>query len=590
MRLHFNFRSWSRLWVGLLLFSMLGGINTLKAQDFTDIGKRKPFVLSGSVGAQASTRLNTQAAYSDPFSYLFNLQLNPVVYGFSMPISVSFADNRFSYSQPFSRFSIQPTYKWITAYIGRTSMEMHPYGLSGHQFDGVGISLQPAGFPLKFMAMYGRLEKARADSVGARENSFQPLSSYKRSGYAFKADFEHKGQKVGVHFFRAADKASSLPAWARKNMAPQANNVVALDFSFTLYKDLYLQGQAGFSHYISDLSAEKTGRNHRHNPSASWSTALKAGLAYKWLNLAYERISPEYRTMGAYYFNQDFENLVLSFAHTFSFVDLRAEIGWQHDDLKASKQNRTDRVVGSAYANFRINENFTTSANYSNFTSYTQSKPIDLTRPDDPFVQDFDTVPFRQISQQAQWVFTFRTSPQARRAQEAGVDFSYQSSRLSVQQDFSDYLYGNLRHSIVLNGDYRLQSALSVSTRLDRRQGQKQPLRYGIGPSVSLSKSFLEKTLLASASCSYYIDMCAKQAESGIWGMRLNLSYTLKKAHHFDLNLSTRLNNAFRDVAAAEATATRKNNFEFQAMVGYRYQFSVDPFARKKNTKKLTDE
>lgn len=589
MRLHFNFSFRRRIFTGLLLaVPMFCGVNTALAQDFTDIGKRKPFVLSGSVGAQASTRLNTQAAYSDPFSYLFNLQLNPVIYGFSMPVSVSFADNRFSYSQPFSRFSIQPTYKWITAYLGRTSMDMHPYGLSGHQFDGVGISLQPSNFPLKFMAMYGRLEKARADSGGARENSFQTLSSYKRSGYAFKVDFEHKGQKVGVHFFRAADKTSSLPAWARENMAPQANNVLALDFSFTLYKDLYLQGQTGFSHYISDLSAEKTGRHHR-NPSASWSSAVKAGLAYKWLNLAYERISPEYRTMGAYYFNQDFENLVLSFAHTFSFADVRAEIGWQHDDLKATQQNRTDRVVGSAYANFRINEHFTTSASYSNFTSYTQSKPVDLTRPDDPFVQDFDTVPFRQISQQAQWVFGFRTSPQAKVAQEAGVDFSYQSSRLSLQQDFSDYLYGNLRHSIVLGGDYRLQSALSVSTRLDRLQGRRQPLRYGIGPSVSLSRSFFEKTLLASASCSYYIDVYGKQAESGIWGMRLNLSYTLKKAHHFDFNLSTRLNNAFRELSALENSSARKTNFEFQAMVGYRYQFSVDPFVKKKNAKKPTD-
>lgn len=574
--MRFQFGNGSRLWLGILfLASAFGGVNMLCAQDFTDIGKRKPFVLSGSVGAQASTRLHTQASYSDPFSYLFNLQLNPVIYGFSMPVSVSFADNRFSYSQPFSRFSIQPTYKWITAYIGRTSMDMHPYGLSGHQFDGAGVSLQPAKFPIKFMAMYGRLEKARADSVGARGDSFQHLSTYRRSGYAFKVDFEHKEQKVGLHFFRAADKASSLPAWAKENNAPQANNVLAMDFSFKLYQDLYLQGQAGFSHYISDVSLEKTGTHKKRNPSASWSTAFKAALAYKWLNLAYERVSPEYRTMGAYYFNQDFENLVLSFAHTFSFVDVRAEIGWQHDNLKATGHNRTDRVVGSAYANFRINENFSTSANYSNFTSYTQSKPVDLTRPDDPFVQDFDTVPFRQISQQAQWVFTFRTSPQAERAQEAGIDVSYQSSRLNVQKNFSDYLYGNLRHSIVLGGDYRLQSALSVSTRLDRQQGRRQPFHYGIGPSLSLAKGFFEKTLQASVSCSYYIDMCAKEAESGIWGMRLNLSYTLKKAHHFDLNLSTRHNDVFGE-------ASRKNSFEFQATVGYRYQFSLDPFKKKK--------
>ena len=172
MRLHFNFSFRRRIFAGLILAApMICGMNAAIAQDFTDIGKRKPFVLSGSVGAQASTRLNTQAAYSDPFSYLLNVQLNPVIYGFSMPVSVSFADNRFSYSQPFSRFSIQPTYKWITGYLGRTSMDMHPYGLSGHQFDGVGISLQPSNFPLKFMAMYGRLEKARPAPRGRRRKN-----------------------------------------------------------------------------------------------------------------------------------------------------------------------------------------------------------------------------------------------------------------------------------------------------------------------------------------------------------------------------------------------------------------------------------
>lgn len=562
------------------------------SQDFTGIGRRRPLVLSGSFGAQASTRLSPDAAFHDPFSYVLGLQLNPVVYGFSIPVSLSFADSRFSYSQPFSRFSIQPSYKWIKAYLGRTSLEMHPYGLRDHQFDGAGISLQPENFPLRFMAMYGRFSKARLPDSASWQEAGLGMPSYKRAGYAFKLDFVQGKQRVGLHFFHAMDKAGSLPEAYSRALAPQGNMVLALDFSFEIYRQVHLYGQAALSNYTENIGDEiikpnSFGQRLRwaflpRRLSSSLSGACKAGLSFKGLSLSYERVAPGYRSMGAYYFNQDFENLVLAFSRTFPVADFRAEIGWQHDGLQEKKAGRMDRIVGSAYVNWRIGERFSTTGSYSNFTSYTQVKPVDLLRPDEPFFQDFDTVPFRQVSQQAQWSLQFRTGRQARFSQEAGLDFSYQSSRLAVQETFSDYFYATLRHGIVLGEGFRLQSSLGMSACIDKAGGRKQPVRYGIGPSAGLSKAFFERALQCSFSSSYYADLLAKESFSGVWGMRAGFSYQLKKAHRFELNLSSRLATSAR---RAGAVGPHSGNFQFQAVAGYRYQFHTDPFSGKKKGK-----
>lgn len=564
----------------------------LSAQDFTGLGRRRPLVLSGSLGTQCSSRFSADPSFSDPFSYRVDLQLNPVVYGFSMPVSLSFADSRLSYSQPFSRLSFHPSYKWVKAYLGRTSMDMHPYGLSGHPFDGAGISLQPDRFPLRFKVMYGRLSKARIPDTLPGEGDSPSASAYGRTAYAFKLDFVHKRQRVGVHFFRAVDNGNSLPERFRQ-LSPQGNAVLGIDFSFLPYPDMCFFGQAALSAHASDLRRKTTEGSPWEEkvfsgllpsrPATGLSTACKLGFSFKGLRLSYERIDPGYLSMGAYYFNQDFENLVLAFSHSFSVVDFRTELGWQHDGLHRRGTGRTDRIVGSVSLNWRINTAMSTSASYSNFTSYTQMKPVDLVRPDDPFFQDPDTLPFRQVSQQAQYTFLFRSESGPGPGQEAGLDFSYQSSRLTLQEMFSDYFYASLRHALLFGDDYRLQTSLNMSACLDRQGAGRLPVRYGIGPAVILSKSFFERVLQLTGTTSYYWDVSGKKAGSGIWGVRLNASYTLKKDHRFDLGLSSRLCSVF----GPEAGSSGKNRVEFQAVVGYRYRFHMDPFSGKGKKEKL---
>lgn len=556
-------------------------LSRLPAQDFSNLRSKKAFQMAGSIGAQASSRLSDWNSIQDPLAYSIQIQLNPVLYGFSLPFSFCLADNRFSFTQPFSQLSFSPSYKWIQLHLGRTSMNMHPYGLSGHQFDGIGLSLTP-DFPLHFSVMYGRLAKASQGDTSLTTDPdgifHSSMPAYRRTAYAFKLGFSHKGQQIGLHFLRADDHKQSLSPVFHPYISPKANAVLALDFSFCLYKDLRLNGQAGLSSYTGNLLEEtenKTGLLAsmmrpflRQRPSTSIHSAYKIGLSFKGISLSYERISPGYETMGAYYFNQDFENVVLSFARNFSKVDIKTDIGWQRDDLARNKASRMDRIVGSAYLNYRINEKFSMTASYSNFTAYTQIKPVDLTRPDDPWIQNPDTVAFRQISQQAQFCFSYASSSQSPYPQQAGIDISYQSSREKSQKTFNDYVYACFRHGIRLAGEYQLQSALNFSTGIDRAAFSPTSFSYSLGPSVVLSKTFLKKSLRFSGGLNYYWDMQGKKTSGSLAGLRLRGSYTLAQTHVFDLQFNGRLR---------FAKGNRDIGKELQIVAGYNYRFHLDP-------------
>lgn len=570
------------------LLLLTGTVSFLPAQDFSDIGKRKPFRLSGSLHAQTATRLSKNLSFRDPFSYSLSLQLTPEFYGISLPFSLTYADSRFRYTQPFSLLSMTPSYKWIKAYVGRTQMDMNPYGLSSYSFDGAGIELTPSAIPLSFSAMYGRFAKAVQGSIGDPDSLASGLSGtlpvYKRSGYAFKLGFSKDNQQISLHLLRIGDKASSLPEQMFPVVSPAANAVWGVDFRFQLYDGLYIEGTGAVSALtentmLADMRpkgvwAAMTGFLIPQNSTSSFSTAYKIGIGYKGIRLGYERVSPEYRSFGAYFINRDFQNVVLAFSHTFEKVDLKVDLGWQQDDLQNRNAGRSDRVVGSAFLNYRIREDMQATLSYSNFTTHTRLKPVELTRPDDPLVQDPDTVAFRQIAQQAAASFQYTAPASAKVRQQIGFDLSYQSSREMRQKVFNDYVFAGIRHGVELGTYYTLQSGLNFSTRIDRLSKSETDLTYSIGPSIDLGRTFFEKTLSLNGGLDYYFDVQGKKAQNSVAGIRLRVSYLLKKAHSFSLQIQTRLRSSFVPEKPAPG-------HEFQLLLSYRYRFSLSPYAKK---------
>jgi len=87
--------------------------------------------------------------------------------------------------------------------------------------------------------------------------------------------------------------------------------------------------------------------------------------------LEYRRIAPGYRSMGAYFFNNDVENITINQTYTFlkDKIFAKGSLGLQHDNLDNSKKATSKRNVGSLNLSYNINQNFGIDASYSNFTT-----------------------------------------------------------------------------------------------------------------------------------------------------------------------------------------------------------------------------
>src|SRR5690606_9843526 len=122
---------------------------------------------------------------------------------------------------------------------------------------------------------------------------------------------------------------------------------------------LMVQVEGARSAWTKDQGAapvNKTGNGLyfvKWNQSTVVYNAIKANATYSFsfmsIGAGYERIDPEYRTLGAYYFNNDLENITLN-ASTALFkkkVTISANGGLQRDDLEKTKASSMKRTVGS---------------------------------------------------------------------------------------------------------------------------------------------------------------------------------------------------------------------------------------------------
>ncbi len=117
-----------------------------------------------------------------------NGSVNMNIYGVvNLPFSFTLSDfgGRYSYPIPSNRFSIHPSYKWVTGHIGDIAMTFSPYTLNGYLFRGVGADLEPEG-AFKGSVIYGRLQKAVEYDTA---NSTVP-AAYERMGFGTRLQLQ----------------------------------------------------------------------------------------------------------------------------------------------------------------------------------------------------------------------------------------------------------------------------------------------------------------------------------------------------------------------------------------------------------------
>lgn len=342
----------------------------------------------------------------DPFTFFANGNLNVSLLDWSIPVSYSYSNRKGNFSQPFNRFTLSPTYKWVKTFMGYQSLSYSSYTLAGHLFYGGGFELTPKNW--KIGAMYGRLFQANPYDEILRSDQNM---SYKRMGLGFNIGYKTQKRGLNIIFFRAEDDPSSIPFIPLNTTKTPMENVVASIGGMTaLGEKLFIEGEYALSGLNRNLlAAEENNSSNtfdfvlQNRTSTNYFSAYKSSLRFQEekynIQLQYEHVDPDYQTLGGYFFNNDLENYTI--ASAFKWLKGKANTaintGYQKNNLGGDKMATTQRWIGSVNLSFAPSNQLNFSGSFSNFSTYTKNR-IQL----DPFFQNpTDTLNFYQVSRNA---------------------------------------------------------------------------------------------------------------------------------------------------------------------------------------------
>ena len=364
------------------------------AQDVEKVLKSKPIEAGGSIQMQHMFNRRLEGGnQSQPYNYVLSGNLNLTLFGVvNAPMQMLFSNMGNQFSQPtFNQTALHPQYKWLQLHLGRIAINWSPQTVGGHVFQGVATDLTPGKWTLS--ALYGRFQKAMPAPMDSLAPDVTP--AFRRMGYGFRVGHRLKNAHWQATYFHATDDSNSITTVPFMQLTPQRNHVVGLLTDQVLFKKLMLNATYNVSHLQNDTRINQGSIQKQHyKGSLAWQ-----GKVQRW-NITYEYTDPEYRTLGAYYFNNDMENVSAGTNVTAlkGKLNLSGQAGLQRDNLDNRKNSSMRRRVYSLQAQYRLGKSGMLSGAYSSFTSFTNTRPFtDYLQPNSPMLA-WDTLNFREVS------------------------------------------------------------------------------------------------------------------------------------------------------------------------------------------------
>jgi hypothetical protein len=548
--------------ISLLVLFLFVACHWAKSQDLGQIAKQKPFVINGTVGLGLGTyNVSGIPARQRDFSYIFNGAPTLTIYGVSFPFSIVVSDQQRSYTQPFNQYGISPTYKWATFHAGWQSLEFSPFTLAGHNFLGGGIELNPG--KLRFGFIYGRFNKAIEEDLN------QPLAlaqqaAYKRTGYSTKLGWGTERNHVDVIFLNAKDQVSSLSATPiSTELSPSENMVLGISSKFSFLKhfvfDMDVSGSIYTRNVLSDtvenLKLDKVDFIKdliTLNSSTQLLTAAQTSIGYNATNynlkFKYRRVDPDYKSMGAYYFETDVQNYTVEGMLRLmkGQLQLGGSFGLQNDNILHDKSVRSNRKIGAINVSFN-KPNYGADLRYTNF-GITQDRGLN------PIIDMFRV---------------------ARTNHNLSAMLRYNINNESITHGF--VLVGNLQSLVDLNEITSPNSKsnsktanLSYQFGLPKKSfGVSTNINYTVadvafgrsifyGPTLGVSQALDKGNLGLNASVSYQLQRNNNIDAGNIFNVNFNSSYRLGKRNAANLTLNYLKSNS-RDVTLPSFNEFRSN-------------------------------
>ncbi len=520
--------------IGLFVLGTICLPQKLSAQDvdLEGITKESPIKVSGAISMM--NRFYAADGIDDRqenFIWTLRGNLNFSIFGIAVPLSGTLTSQNKDFNQPYNRLSLRPRYKWAKAYIGYSNMTYSSYTLAGHTFLGGGVELNPN--KIRFAANYGRFASAIPIDRPLNQ-AFVP--AFTRTGGGAKIGYGTDENFIDLIFFKGKDDANSWDVIPDSTtVLPGENLVLGTAWKLSLVKNLSLSGEFARSAYTTDIRDEivedepifsDLGFDNRSSTTVR--NAMKLSANYRiggsTLRGTFERIDPEYQTMGAYFFNNDLENITAGF--TTSLLErkliITANGGVQRNNLSGDEIQTSTRTIIAGNIVFAKSP-FTIGLTHSNYSS------------------DIEFVLNSSLDSLNAVVVTRSTGLNGTYAIKSGPTKSHvvtaSITRQAVTDDFSSGDRGMENENITGLINYALQLKnikTEFSARLNyNRNDLNGTVNERFGPGVTAKRLFFEDKLTSQLIINYF-----SQEGNSTWNYIWQSSIKLKSHHVASLNVS----------------------------------------------------
>ena len=517
------------LWV-LMLMVVLA--IPARAQDVSKMANAQPVTISGQFGLGLGTYTSSGIDNREhPFSYLLSGAPVLTLYGISFPFSVVVSDQQRGFRQPFNQYGISPQYKWLTVHAGWQSITWSPFTLSGYNFLGGGIEATPGKLRLGFI--YGRFNKAIAES------SSEPLlfqtPSYSRSGYAAKLGYGTEQNHVDITFLKAKDNLNSIQNPSiLSGLQPAENLVAGIGTKFLIAKHFRWEADVAGSLYTRNRLSDTLrdfdlgGFNFLKNwitlnNSSQLLTAAQTALSYQNNNynigIQYKRVDPDFKSMGAYYFETDVANYTVNGGISLlkNQLQLNGSLGFQHDNIAHDLMYTSHRTISSFSASYNTSK-FGADFRFSNY-GITQDRGLN------PVI---DTFRVARTNYNVNGLIRYMLG-------DSLISHNFiLSGNLQSLVDLNHFTSGQSQsNSKSANLSYSLgfgKSGLSINSNLNYTVAQISTMHTRLfGPSIGISQQLDKNRLMLNANIAYQQQHNDDKDAGNVINAYLNGSYRLGK-------------------------------------------------------------
>jgi hypothetical protein len=540
----------------------------------------QPFKISGGISADMlyTESENMGGTGEQPFQYFLNGNVTATFFGqLSVPLSFSYSNRKFNTRYPknqqnFNRFGISPKYKWITVHGGWRSMRFSPYSLNGHNFLGGGVELTPGNYEIKMM--HGRLlQTVIPDTTIGNKPCFE------RWGSGLQFIKKYKGNKYGFSIFHSADKQSSITEGLdNEGITPEENFVTAITLmqkvsrllSFSLdYASSNLNADSRVDNdkadffsdnfYIKDNSTTK-----RYN---ALKTAFNFSLDKMNIGVGYERVDPGYESHGAYFYNNDFENITLNYSSPFfkNKVNLNTSLGLERDNISKTKTSTANRIIGMVNLSWIATEKLQFNTNYSNFRNVAEFNPYANLNPSLNPYDNVDSLRFVQVSQNTSLNMIYNTSTETV-GQSLSVFMSMVQTNNEIGGETQNTGVNFYNGSISYNYNI-IPKNISITSVVNVNWSEMATIKSGMaGPSLGINTKIF-KIINTGLVYTQNFPLGENQNSGKLHRLQYRASTTIMKKHN--VNLSVVWQN--RELKDSDNNKTTNNNFMLR--LSYAYSF-----------------